>query len=127
MGSVSVLMTGISETGVIVKFAETVFSGIIGAPIILILVVVSMVICIIRAFIPTTTAVIALMAPMLIGIAGITQLDFAPMMMIAAFWAATALLLVHTEPIYLITYKDDIFENGKWLYSDEYETKIESL
>ena len=28
---------------------------------------------------------------------------------------------------YLITYKDDIFENGKWLYSDEYETKIESL
>lgn len=109
MGSVSVLMTGISETGVIVKFAETVFSGIIGAPIILILVVVSMVICIIRAFIPTTTAVIALMAPMLIGIAGITQLDFAPMMMIAAFWAATALLLVHTEPIYLITYKDNFY------------------
>ncbi len=28
---------------------------------------------------------------------------------------------------YSITYKDDIFENGKWLYSNEYETKIESL
>ena len=26
-----------------------------------------------------------------------------------------------------ITYKDDIFENGKWLYSNEYETKVESL
>ena len=25
-----------------------------------------------------------------------------------------------------VTYKDDIFENGKWLYSDEYETKVES-
>lgn len=28
---------------------------------------------------------------------------------------------------YYITYKDDVFENGKWLYSDEYETKVESL
>ena len=28
---------------------------------------------------------------------------------------------------YSITYKDDVFENGKWLYSDEYETKVESL
>lgn len=28
---------------------------------------------------------------------------------------------------YSITYKDDIFENGKWLYSNEYETKVESL
>ena len=28
---------------------------------------------------------------------------------------------------YSITYKDDIFKNGKWLYSNEYETKIESI
>ena len=28
---------------------------------------------------------------------------------------------------YSITYKDDVFENGKWLYSHEYETTIESL
>ena len=28
---------------------------------------------------------------------------------------------------YTITYKDDIYENGIWLYSDEYETKIESI
>ncbi len=28
---------------------------------------------------------------------------------------------------YSITYKDDIFENGKWLYSNEYETKIEDI
>lgn len=28
---------------------------------------------------------------------------------------------------YFITYKDDVFENGKWLYSNEYETKVESL
>ncbi len=28
---------------------------------------------------------------------------------------------------YSITYKDDIFENNKWLYSNEYETKVESM
>ena len=28
---------------------------------------------------------------------------------------------------FFVTYKDDIFENEKWLYSDEYETKIESI
>ncbi len=28
---------------------------------------------------------------------------------------------------YSITYKDDVFENNKWLYSNEYETKIESV
>ena len=28
---------------------------------------------------------------------------------------------------YYITYKDDVFDNGKWLYSNEYETKIDSI
>ena len=28
---------------------------------------------------------------------------------------------------YYITYKEDIFENGVWLYSNEYETKIENV
>lgn len=26
-----------------------------------------------------------------------------------------------------ITYKDDVFEDGKWLYSNEYETEVESI
>lgn len=28
---------------------------------------------------------------------------------------------------YFITYKDDVFDNGKWLYSNEYETSIGSI
>ena len=28
---------------------------------------------------------------------------------------------------YSITYKDDVFDNGKWVYSNEYESKIESI
>lgn len=117
MGSVSVLMTGISETGIITEFVESIFSSIMGAPDILILISVSLVICVIRAFIPTTTAVVALIAPMLVGIANITTLEFAPMLMVVAFWAATALLLVHTEPIYLITYKDGFYKQKDLLYT----------
>ena len=117
MGSVSVLMTGISETGIITEFVESIFSSIMGAPDILILISVSLVICVIRAFIPTTTAVVALIAPMLVGIAYITTLEFAPMLMVVAFWAATALLLVHTEPIYLITYKDGFYKQKDLLYT----------
>ena len=117
MGSVSVLMTGISETGIITEIIESIFSSIMGAPDILILISVSLVICVIRAFIPTTTAVVALIAPMLVGIANITTLEFAPMLMVVAFWAATALLLVHTEPIYLITYKDGFYKQKDLLYT----------
>ena len=28
---------------------------------------------------------------------------------------------------YYITYKDDVFQGDKWLYSNEYETKVESI
>ncbi len=28
---------------------------------------------------------------------------------------------------YSITYKDDVFENGKWLYSNEYETQVDDI
>lgn len=28
---------------------------------------------------------------------------------------------------YYVTYKNDVFEGEKWLYSNEYETKIESI
>lgn len=27
----------------------------------------------------------------------------------------------------IITYKDDVFDNGKWLYSNEYETEVNSI
>lgn len=37
------------------------------------------------------------------------------------------LRLRQKEDDYYITYKDDAFDNGKWLYSNEYETKVESI
>lgn len=32
-----------------------------------------------------------------------------------------------TNDKYFITYKDDVFDNGKWLYSNEYETEITDI
>ena len=31
------------------------------------------------------------------------------------------------DDVYSITYKDDVFEKGKWLYSNEYETTVENI
>lgn len=109
MGFVSVLMTGIAGTGVISDFANLVFGKATRFPTIVVLFVVSLSICIIRAFVPTTTAVIALLAPMLLEISHITSISYTSLLLIAAFWAAAALLLVFTEPIYLITYKEKYY------------------
>ena len=37
------------------------------------------------------------------------------LLMTASFWAATALLLIHTEPIYLISYKEGYFREADLL------------
>lgn len=109
MGFVSVLMTGIAGTGVISDFANFIFGEISQLPILIVLAILSLTICVIRAFVPTTTAVIALLAPMLFEISCITSITYTSLLLIAAFWAAAALLLIFTEPIYLITYKEKYY------------------
>ena len=109
MGFVSVLMTGIAGTGIVSDFVNFVFGETTQSSTLVVLFIVSLSICIIRAFVPTTTAVIALLAPMLLEISCITSISYTSLLLIAAFWAATALLLVFTEPIYLITYKEKYY------------------
>ena len=74
-----------------------------------VMIIISLVIYLLRAFIPTTTAVIALFAPMLISVSQTTGLSISALLMTASFWAASALLLIYTEPIYLISYKEGYF------------------
>lgn len=118
MGTVSVLMLGIGSTGLIRVFASFFMSLLVDMPGWMALFVASIVICALRAFIPTTTAVVMLFAPLLIEIAGTTGYGVPTMLMILAFWTASALLLVYTEPIYLITYQKhdysamDLFKVG---------------
>lgn len=109
MGSVSILMTSISDTGLLSDIVSTLLKNITGLPVLLLLVLVSIIICAMRSFIPTTTAVIALFGPMLMAVAELTGIHVMVFLLIVSFWAAAALLLVYTEPIYLIAYKEGYF------------------
>lgn len=109
MGAVSVLMTAIADTGLLSDVAKAVFSGTEGLAPWILLMLISLVICVFRAVIPTTTAVIALFAPMLLSIAAATGLNMTALLLMASFWSAAALLLVYTEPIYLISFHKGYF------------------
>lgn len=109
MGSVSVLMTAVADTGLLSQAAQALFSNTQALPPLVLLMLISLVICVFRAVIPTTTAVIALFAPMLLSIATASGLSVATLLLIASFWAASALLLIYTEPIYLIAYQKGYF------------------
>ena len=115
MGTVSVLMTGISSTGLIEHITNALIWPLTDFPPFLLLCTISLIICLIRAFIPTTTAVVTLLAPMLITIAQMTGQNVAVLLMSLAFWTASALLLVYTEPIYLITYQLHDYKAGDLL------------
>lgn len=115
MGTVSVLMTGISKTGIMDQISAAVLGGIGGMPLLLSMICVSLAICIIRAFVPTTTAVVALLVPMLIGISSATGFSMLNLLFILGFWTASALLIVYTEPIYLITFGNRYYHGADLL------------
>ena len=104
MGTVSVLMTGLSKTGIMNQISAAVLGGIGDMPLLLSMFCVSLTICIIRAFVPTTTAVVALLVPMLIRLSSASGFSMLNLLFILGFWTASALLIVYTEPIYLITF-----------------------
>ena len=115
MGTVSVLMTGIAKTGLMKIVSTAVISQISQLPMLLSLVILSLMICVIRSFVPTTTAVVALLAPMLIEASYGLNSNTLTLLLILAFWTASALLIVYTEPIFLITYGNHYYK-GKDLF-----------
>lgn len=115
MGTASILVSGVSATGAMDWLVNLLFSGIGALPSWLMWAAVSLLVCVLRAFIPTTTAVIALFTPMLYSIAAITGANPAAMLMIPAFWAPAAMLMLYTEPIYLITFGEGFYTQGDLL------------
>ena len=115
MGTVSVLMTGIAKTGLMNIISSAVLRQVSGYSLTFALIVISLTICLIRSFVPTTTAVVALLAPMLIELSLSLRAPVESLLFILAFWTASALLIVYTEPIYLITYADRYYTGGDLL------------
>lgn len=110
MGTVSILMTAISNTGLLTSVSMMLLGNFTELSPLLLLPIISVCICAMRSFVPTTTAVIALFAPILISVAEVSNQNILVLLLIASFWAAAALLLVYTEPIYLIAYNEKYFE-----------------
>lgn len=115
MGTVSVLMNGISKTGLMSIITSSITNYISGCSVVFALIIVSLTVCVIRAFVPTTTAVVALLAPMLIEVSALRGISVASLLFILAFWTASALLVVYTEPIYLITFSSKYYRGSDLL------------
>ena len=110
MGTVSVLMTGLSQSGLTEFISGWLNQRIVALPFFVMLILLSVVVCVLRTFIPTTTAVVALLAPMLIEVSGKTGYRIEMLFMILGYWTASAMILVYTEPIYLITYSNKYYK-----------------
>lgn len=115
MGTASILVSGVSATGAMDWFVSILFAGLDALPPWLMWLAVSLLVCVLRAFIPTTTAVIALFAPMLYSVSLITGANAAALLMIPAFWAPAAMLMLYTEPIFLITFGEGYYSEADLL------------
>ena len=105
MGTVSVLMGGIASTGLLSRVADFGLRALAGLPPYVFLALLSVALFLLRTCIPTTTAAVALLSPLLMEIAAARGMPVMTPVMLLAFWTAAALILVYTEPIYLMTFR----------------------
>ncbi len=103
IGSVSVLIGGMTSTGIMDWIVNGLFSGITGWSLPLMFLVIGLIVEVIRAFIPTAPAIAALFGAPLISLAAITGASPVALLMIPAFWACSPMLL-WIEPIFLFSY-----------------------
>ena len=103
IGSVGVLIGAMSSTGVMTWIVSTLLSGIGGMNLIMAFFIVGLIVCVIRAFIPTAPAIVALFGPPLLALAPILGATPASILYLPAMWACCPMLL-WIEPIYLFSY-----------------------
>ena len=103
IGSVGVLIGAMSSTGVMSWIVTTLLAGVGGMNIILAFFIVGLIVCVIRAFIPTAPAIVALFGPPLLALAPIIGATPASILYLPAMWACCPMLL-WIEPIYLFSY-----------------------
>ena len=105
MATVGALMGAVSDSGLMAWIAQQLITPLSALPGWLLLPGLSLTVCCIRAFIPTTTGAVTLLAPLLTGLATAAGLPAHVLLMLLAFWTASAMLVVYTEPIYLLTWE----------------------
>lgn len=108
IGSIGVLISGLTKTGIMDWIVNAAFSGISGWNTFALFLFVGLIVCIIRAFVPTAPAIIALFGVPLLSIASMTSYSAVALLVIPAFWACTPMLLWF-EPIFLFTYGEGYY------------------
>ncbi len=103
IGSVGVLIGGMTSTGIMDWIVGKLFSGITSWNLIAMFFVIGLVVCIIRAFIPTAPAIVALFGAPLLSLTTVTAATPTALLMVPAFWACAPMLL-WIEPIHLFSY-----------------------
>lgn len=103
IGSVGVLVSGLNVTGIMNYIVTQIFSGLTGMNIMIAFVIISLVVCVIRAFSPTAPAIAALFGAPLLALAPVLGASPVALLFIPAYWACTPTLL-WIEPIFLFSY-----------------------
>lgn len=103
IGAVGVLIGGMTATGIMDYMVNTLFTSISSWNVIAMFLTIGFVVCVIRAFIPTAPAIVALFGAPLLSVAALTGLSPVPLLMIPAYWACCPMLL-WIEPIFLFSF-----------------------
>lgn len=103
IGSVGVLIGGMTGTGIMDWIVGGLFASISSWNPVAMFMVIGLVVCVIRAFIPTAPAIVALFGAPLLSLAAITSATPVALLIIPAFWACAPMLL-WIEPIFLFSY-----------------------
>ncbi|OUO78789.1 hypothetical protein B5F53_08905 [Blautia sp. An249] len=103
IGSVGVLIGGMTATGIMDWIVEKLFAGITSWNLFAMFFVIGLVVCVLRAFIPTAPAIVALFGAPLLSLTALTGATPTALLAIPAFWACAPMLL-WIEPIYLFSY-----------------------
>lgn len=103
MGAVGVFISALTNTGIMGWLVQNLFSGLNSWNIYVMFFVIGLVVCVIRAFIPTAPAIAALFGAPLLAAAAMTGASPVALLAIPAFWACAPMLL-WIEPIFLFSY-----------------------
>jgi di/tricarboxylate transporter len=103
MGAVGVFISALTSTGIMDWLVQNLFSGLNSWNIYVMFFVIGLVVCVIRAFIPTAPAIAALFGAPLLAAAAMTGASPVALLAIPAFWACAPMLL-WIEPIFLFSY-----------------------
>jgi len=114
---ITVLMAGINNSGIVSSITNVIIQNIIVLSPFVCMMVLSVIVCIFRIIIPTTTPFIVLLSPMMISIAKMMDCNVVSYLMLLSYWAAAVLLVVYTEPLYLISYKEGYFKQKELFVS----------